>query len=222
MTWPVFAGPPAPSVGSPWPAVSLAVGSLGLVLAVIPHGVGLIGLAAGGFGVAAGTIGVLLRGRRRVVLAASGIVVSVLAVGMAAIMTVGYPGFADRARPSAAADTNRTRTVLARELDVQIGAFDYTPAPNRFSDPPTRLMVTLTNKRNVARQFFLTIAGFENERVQIDTFQVDATLDANATRQVNAADRSSRLSGISENTGQRLRAATFAVLSASSTPPDRP
>lgn len=107
MTWPVFAGPPAPSVGSPWPAVSLAVGSLGLVLAVIPHGVGLIGLAAGGFGVAAGTIGVLLRGRRRVVLAASGIVVSVLAVGMAAIMTVGPWLRNQTCPPSIAARTYR-------------------------------------------------------------------------------------------------------------------
>lgn len=221
MTAPVFAGPPAAPVPSPWPAVSLVVGSVGLLLAFIPHHVGLIGLAAGGFGVGAGTIAVLLRGQRRAVLAASGIGVSVLAVVMAAIISVGYADVVDGVRPSAADDTNSTRTVLSQELGVQIGTFEYTPASGRYSQPETRLMVTLTNKLNVARQFFLTIAGVENEHIQIDTFQVDVTLDANATRQVNAADRLSRLSVISENKGRRLTAATFAVLTASSTPPDQ-
>jgi hypothetical protein len=202
--------------------VSLVVGVVGLFLAFIPHYVGLIGLAAGGCGVAAGTIGVLFGGQRR--LALSGTALSALAVVMAAIMTFGYPDLrAAAVRP--AGGTTGTRTVLGKEVGVQIGAFTYTPTPRSTSGIPVpisldkaRLAVNLTNKLTVSRRFSLTIAGFETEHIQIDAFTVQATLDGMATREVNAAYGRA----VSDEKAQRLKTATFAVLAASSDTPEKP
>ncbi|MEZ0364758.1 hypothetical protein ACAG26_13780 [Mycobacterium sp. pUA109] len=220
MTWPTAGMPTAAPV---WPAVSLAVGSVGLVLAFVPHQVGLIGAAAGGFGVAAGTAGVLLRGHRRPASAVSGITVSVLAVVSAAIMTFVYADLGGRAARSTT-DTTSTQTVLHHELGVQIGTFSYQPSPKgnivaaTTSVPGGKLMVTLTNKLAVPRTFYVTIAGFASKGVQINSFTVDATLDGGATRQVNAADRMTA----SEKTAERLTTATFTVLAASSTGVEKP
>ncbi|OHV06051.1 hypothetical protein [Mycobacterium talmoniae] len=221
MTWPTA----AVTVTAPpmWPAVSLAVGSVGLLLAGVPHYVGLIGAAAGGFGVAAGMVGVLLRGHRRPALAVSGITVSVLAVLSAGVMTFVYADLGERAGRSTT-DTTSTQTVLRHELGVQIGTFSYQPSPKSTivaattSVPGGKLMVTLTNKLAVPRAFYVTIAAFENKGVQITSFTVDATLDADATRQVNAADRMTA----SEKTAERLTTATFTVLAASSAAVEKP
>jgi hypothetical protein len=205
----------------------LALGSAGVLLAFVPHYVGLIGVAAGGFGVAAGTIGVLLRGQRRPAPAVWGIVVSALAVLIAGVMTFGYLDVGDRAvRHRSAADaTNNTRAVLGKELGVQIGAFSYTPPPSSPRGFPraisldnARLTVTLTNKLAVARRFSITVAGFESQRIQIGAFTVQATLDGRATREVNAAYGRS----VSDKTAQRLKKATFAVIAAYSYVPERP
>ncbi|MEZ0364757.1 hypothetical protein ACAG26_13775 [Mycobacterium sp. pUA109] len=215
VSWP--APPPVRQPPSVWTVVAAALGAAALALAIVPfYGqvpVVVAGEAAlvGGLGVAAAIAG-LAHARRsgRSVSAptVAGSVAATLAVVLGVIaVTAQLISVRDQQRRP----TLDTASVLRRELAVTIGAFDY--AGSDSVSLSGGLTVTVRNKLNTTRSFRIAVAAFDRDRHQVMSASSAATLAAHATE---SGEMFTYLPD--EKTAERLKAATFRLIDATSKP----
>ncbi|WP_396898936.1 hypothetical protein [Mycolicibacterium sp.] len=199
--------------GSVLAVVSVVVGVCALLLAFVPFYIGVIAAVAGVAGLSVGIIALTRRGTDGPGLAAAGTATSALAIVAGIVMTLVYASVPDDAAPTTGSQTvterSDTKAVLATELEVTIG--DYVPAPGPYRDNG-ELSLTLRNRLDQARMFFVRIGAFEGD-TQLASDLITATLNAGQTRVAE---------GFEVGVGfefERLKNAEFRVIEASSHEP---
>lgn len=136
----------------------------------------------------------------RRVLVVAGTVVLAAAVVAASVLIWWQRSFSASNTPM-----DGTAGVLAHELDVRIGQFGPTPSGDR-------LVVTLTNKRDIVGNFTVGVGGFQGDRTtQVAADMATAVLAPGATQQVELFTR------VTPAVAQRLHQADFRVIGAWST-----
>ncbi|WKG05565.1 hypothetical protein [Mycolicibacterium sp. HK-90] len=199
---------PTPPV---WPLVAIVLGVSGFGLAFAPYPAGFVAGAAGLVGVIAGTVAVIRvrwsRGRSPA-LAVGGIALSVAAIAVASVSTARA---LDRQPPA-----DKTDHVMARELDVRIGDFEASP-PGKHGRPSSgpRLLVTLTNKRDVPATYSIAVGGYlgdSDEQIRAD--RIPVTLAGGASQEVEMFTKADK------STAQRLQGADFRLIGAWSHVPE--
>ncbi|OHV06050.1 hypothetical protein BKN37_03605 [Mycobacterium talmoniae] len=202
---------------SVWTVVGAALGAAALALAIVPF-YGAVSFvvageaaAVGGLGVAAATAG-LAQARRNGRIVSAPAVAGAVAAALAVVLGVmAVTGQVISVRDQPRRPTLDTATVLGRELAVTVGGFDYTGSDSYSLSGG--LAVTLRNKLNTTRSFRIAVAAFDRDRHQVMSTSSSATLAAHATESVEMFTYLP-----DEKTADRLKAATFRLIDASSKP----
>ncbi|WP_131812897.1 hypothetical protein [Mycolicibacterium peregrinum] len=171
--------PRANSAGALWPILSVVIGIIGVALVLVPFysdapfWLGLIGAVIGLTALAAGIIGMRQAHRDRAevpALAISGVVAAGVAVVLAVssvLIEVNSNTGSSSGASTAAADGDATKRILRDELDVTFGAFEYTLDGGGNKVWSNKIPVEFHNKTNTARDFWVDIGAFADERTQI-------------------------------------------------------
>ncbi|AIY46069.1 MULTISPECIES: hypothetical protein [Mycolicibacterium] len=211
---PIPAVPTGPSSGGStphlWSAAATIAGLIGMALALFS----LVPAATvvAGIGVAAGTVALLRTAAAHPLPAVAGTVISALAVAVSVVMLVA-PALAtpttksDSAGPSADLGgeefmNENLEDVLANELQVDFGEVSITP----WGSP--RLSLTLTNKTDRTRSFYVTLGAFDSSGAQIATDDgAGALLGPHAIQKRIAFE-----SVYDKSTAEKIKSATFKVV----------
>ncbi|GAB5895019.1 hypothetical protein [Mycolicibacterium mageritense] len=193
--------------------VSVVIGVCALLLAFVPFYIGAIAAVAGIAGLSVGIVALMRQGTDGPGLATTGIATSALAIVAGIVMTLVYASGPRAAAPTAGSQTvaerSDTKAVLANELEVTIG--DYVSATGPYRDNG-ELSLTLRNRLDQARMFFVRIGAFEGD-TQLASDLITATLNAGQTKVTK---------GFEVGVGfefERLKNAEFRVIEATSHEP---
>lgn len=203
MSGPQRPWPPAP--GARWAILAGVAGLVALAVAFLPLGAGLIAVAFAGVGLAAG-IAAKVRNTPHPLLAVTGIISSVLAIVLAAVMVAVYHTGTDPVDTRSGGSSwvefsDNTDEIVRDHLRVDFGKVD--PAERAL------LPVTLTSQLERSAKFHIVVAAFvRGKEIARDTEFV--TLAAKAREHVTMFHR------YSIDAGQRLRLprANFRVVEA--------
>ncbi|MEV0674361.1 hypothetical protein [Mycobacterium sp. NPDC050441] len=210
---PIPAAPAGPNPGGStphlWSAAAIVAGLIGMALALFS----LVPAATvvAGIGVAAGIVALLRTAAAHPLPAVAGTVISALAVAVSVVMLV-VPALVppatapDPAGSSAARDegffNEDVEDVLANELQVDFGEVAVTPSGT------AELPITLTNKTDTVRSFFVTLGAFDSSGVQIATDS-----GAGALLGPHAIQKKTAFRAVSDkSTVEKLKSATFKVV----------
>lgn len=215
---PASAGPnPGGSTPYLWSAVAVVAGLAGVASALLAQGPA--GAAVAGIGVATGIVG-LLRARAadaHPLAAVLGLVVSALAVVVSVVMTVAPALMTKTEAPAAAAPAEPidpkemlgntdVEDVLTNELNVEFGTVSVDPWGR------VNLPVTLTNKLDKAKSFYVTVGAFDSGGTQIATDE-----GAGALLGPHAIQETTAFSTVSDQpTVEKMKTATFKVVAVKS------
>ncbi|OBB31965.1 hypothetical protein A5792_14890 [Mycolicibacterium peregrinum] len=232
-----FSTPPDPSppstAGSRWPLIALVVGICALAVALFPAGIGFVAIPVGIFGIVAGVLGLQAAQRegRGAGSAITGIVVSVLAMALAAVMFfIVYRTPAPA--PASAAPTTTTskklapatvipennydiQSVLKDEVDVSFGPYSDDGGDFIVRDPLAEM--TVVSKRDIPRTCRFTVRAVDGAGAEIrGRYLLDMRLNPGTTARENIFSLGQ--SSIKREDADRLRTGTFEVTKASCSP----
>ncbi|MGA5544245.1 hypothetical protein ACPCIR_20505 [Mycobacterium sp. NPDC051198] len=211
---PIPTAPDGPNPGGStphlWSAAAIIAGLIGMALALFS----LVPAATvvAGIGIAAGIVALLRTAAAHPLPAVAGTVISALAVAVSVVMLVA-PALAtptagsDSAGPSAALDADGffnedVEDVLAHELQVDFGEATTTAWGS------AELPITLTNKTDTVRAFYVTLGAFDSSGVQIASDS-----GAGALLGPHAIQKKTAFGAVyDKSTVEKLKSATFKVV----------
>ncbi len=224
---------PPPTAGSRWPLIALVVGICALAVALFPAGIGFVAIPVGIFGIVAGVLGLQAAQRdgRGAGSAITGIVVSVLAMALAAVMFfVVYRAPAPEPAPSAPATVTSKKlgpstaiaennydveSILRDEVEVSFGPYSDDGGDFIVRDPVAEM--TVVSKRDIPRTCRFTVRAVDGAGAEIrGGYLLDMRLNPGTTARENIFSLGQ--SSIKREDADRLRTGTFEVTKASCSP----
>ncbi|WP_131812740.1 DUF4190 domain-containing protein [Mycolicibacterium peregrinum] len=222
---------PPPTAGSRWPLIALVVGICALAVALFPAGIGFVAIPVGIFGIVAGVLGLQAAQRdgRGAGSAITGIVVSVLAMALAAVMFfVVYRAPAPEPAPSAPATVTSKKlgpstaiaennydveSILRDEVEVSFGPYSDDGDGALGAQHPIAEM-TITSKRDITRTCHFTVRAVDSAGAEIyGGLLAQATLNPGVTARLNVF--ASLYGSIPRREADRLKDGRFEVTKAS-------
>ncbi|MEV0674357.1 hypothetical protein [Mycobacterium sp. NPDC050441] len=214
---------------------ALFAGLCALAVAFFPAGIGFLAIPLGIFGIVAGVLGVQAAGRegRGAGSAITGIVVSVLAMAVAAVMFFGFyrsptPSPAASTSPSAPKTTTSKKlgpataipkynrdiqSVLTDEVAVSFGPYSDDGGDPNAQHPVAEM--TIVSKRDIARFCIFTVRALDSAGAEVyPGLGVQVTLSPGTTARENVFGFSAP-SSIPRSKADRLKGGTFEVAKAS-------
>ncbi|WP_396898938.1 hypothetical protein [Mycolicibacterium sp.] len=222
--------PPPEPPRSGWPVAALVAAVCAFAVAFFPVGLGFVAVPLGLFGIVAGVVGIRAAQRqgRGAAVAITGIVVSVSAMALAAVMFFVFyrspsaPPVAAEPTPTSAAPraadvipeyNDDVQSVLKDEVEVSFGPYSDDGGVTDAQNPMAEM--TVVSKRDITRSCHFTVRAVDSSGAEIyNGLAVSMTLTPGTTARQNVF-RALISNSIPRTTADRLRNGTFEVTKAS-------